>query len=87
MDLFDATRTATRRTAAAVGRRLRRMAGTAKERGASALEFAIIAAIVVVLASIIGGVVYKIVSDKSKNLKDCANQPIGTACSGGAGGP
>ncbi len=56
-----------------------RLARGDRERGASALEFAIIAAIVVIAASLIGGVIYKIVDDKSKKLQSCANQPIGGA--------
>ncbi|WP_240977763.1 hypothetical protein [Knoellia koreensis] len=50
------------------------------ERGASALEWALIAAVVVVAASIIGGVVYRIVSNKSSQLENCANQPAGSSC-------
>ena len=60
--------------------RARLASGGHRERGASALEFAIIAAIVVVAASLIGGVIYKIVSDKSKKLETCASQPVGAAC-------
>ncbi|MFT4082984.1 MAG: hypothetical protein QM638_10390 [Nocardioides sp.] len=50
------------------------------ERGASVLEWALIAAVVVVAASIIGAVIFKIVNDKSSSLEDCANQPAGTRC-------
>ncbi len=50
-----------------------------RERGASALEFAIIAAIVVVAASVVGGIIYNIVDKKSSKLDQCANQPIGAA--------
>lgn len=52
---------------------------SAVDRGASAIEFAIIAAVVVVAASLIGGIVYKIVDTKGKQLNACADQPIGTA--------
>jgi hypothetical protein len=55
--------------------------GTERDRGASALEWAIIAAIVVVAASIVGGVVYNVVQTKTTQLNDCANQPVGSACS------
>jgi Flp pilus assembly pilin Flp len=54
---------------------------TERDRGASALEWAIIAAIVVVAASIVGGVVYNVVQTKTTQLNDCANQPVGSACS------
>ena len=51
-----------------------------RELGASALEWAIIAAIVVVAASVIGAVIYNIVEDKGTQLEDCANQPVGAQC-------
>ncbi|MBC7372717.1 MAG: hypothetical protein H7323_01835 [Frankiales bacterium] len=51
----------------------------ARDAGASALEFAIIAAIVVVAASVIGAVIFNIVQTKSEQLDSCANQPIGSA--------
>ena len=50
------------------------------ERGATVLEWALIAAVVVVAASIIGGVIFNIVQNKSNDLEDCANQPAGAAC-------
>ena len=59
--------------------RSRRIGRGARDAGASALEFAIIAAIVVVAASVIGAVIYNIVDTKSTQLDDCANQPIGSA--------
>jgi Flp pilus assembly pilin Flp len=52
-----------------------------RDLGASALEWAIIAAISVVIASVIGAVVYKVVNDKGNDLQNCANQPVGTSCS------
>jgi Flp pilus assembly pilin Flp len=61
--------------------RMLRAEESARDRGASALEWAIIAAIVVVAASIVGGVVYNVVQTKSTQLNDCANQPVGSACS------
>lgn len=61
-------------------RTVRRMSRGARDAGASALEFAIIGAIVVVAASVIGAVIYNIVDTKSTNLKSCANQPVGSAC-------
>ncbi|GAA4662267.1 hypothetical protein [Kineococcus glutinatus] len=75
-----------------LGRALRRSraarARGAADLGASALEWAIIAAIVVVAASVIGGVVYGIVQDKSASLTACANQAVSATCSTGgtAGG-
>ena len=60
-------------------RTTRRVARGARDAGASALEFAIIAAIVVVAASVIGAVIYGIVDKKSIQLDKCANQPIGSA--------
>lgn len=59
--------------------RTARLGATARDRGASAIEFAIIAAVVVVAASVIGGVIYNIVDTKSEQLDQCANQPIGSA--------
>lgn len=50
-----------------------------RELGASALEWAIIAAVVVVAASVIGGVIYNVVDSKSQQLQQCANQPVGSA--------
>ena len=51
------------------------------EAGATVLEWALIAAVVVVAASIIGAVIFNIVQDKSSSLENCANQPAGTDCS------
>ena len=59
--------------------RCRTALGAVRDRGASALEFAIIAAVVVVASSVIGGVVYNIVKDKGVQLDQCAKQPIGAA--------
>jgi Flp pilus assembly pilin Flp len=50
------------------------------EDGASVIEWAMIAAVVVVAASIIGAVIFNIVQDKSNQLDECANQPAGTDC-------
>jgi Flp pilus assembly pilin Flp len=51
-----------------------------REDGASVIEWAMIAAIVVVAASVIGVVVMKIVTNKSAQLDDCASKPAGSAC-------
>jgi len=50
------------------------------EDGASVIEWAMIAAVVVVAASIIGAVIFNIVQDKSDQLNECANKPAGTDC-------
>jgi len=50
------------------------------ETGASVLEWALIAAVVVVAASIIGAVIFNIVQDKSTDLENCANKPAGSNC-------
>lgn len=52
----------------------------AEEDGATVLEWALIAAVVVVAASIIAAVIMKIVNDKSTDLESCANQPVGAKC-------
>lgn len=54
-----------------------------RELGASALEWAIIAAISVVMATVIGAVIYHIVSTKSTAIQNCANQPVNTSCAPG----
>jgi len=48
--------------------------------GASVLEWALIAAVVVVAASIIGAVIFNVVQDKSSELERCANVPAGSTC-------
>ena len=66
-------------TARTSARATRRAGRGARDAGASALEFAIIAAIVVVAASVIGAVIFNIVQDRSTQLETCANQPVGSA--------
>ena len=60
--------------------------GEDRESGASALEWAIIAAISVVMAVAIGTVIYKVVDKKSTDINNCANVAVGTQCAGGTGG-
>lgn len=48
-----------------------------RDLGASALEWAIISAIVVTASVVIGGIIYKVVQDKGTTLENCANQPVG----------
>lgn len=50
-----------------------------RDLGASALEWAIISAILVTAAVVIGGVIYRVVQTKSATLETCANQPVGAA--------
>jgi Flp pilus assembly pilin Flp len=52
----------------------------ADDEGASALEWAIIAAILVVAATTIGAIIFNIVKDKGSTLEQCANQPVGSSC-------
>jgi hypothetical protein len=44
------------------------------------LEWALIAAVVVVAASAIAAVIFRIVEDKGASLEACANQPAGSEC-------
>ncbi|MEW1959972.1 hypothetical protein [Kineococcus sp. NPDC059986] len=60
--------------------RWRRATAVGRDAGASALEWAVIAAVVVVAASLIGGAVYKIVQDKSRELQTCASVAVGSSC-------
>jgi hypothetical protein len=72
------------RCARVLSTRARQAARTGRDAGASALEWAIIAAVVVVAASLIGGAIYNIVQDKSAQLESCAGSAIGgAACSTG----
>lgn len=47
-----------------------------EEGGASVLEWALIAAVVVVAASVIGAVITKIVKDKSAKLESCSDSSV-----------
>jgi Flp pilus assembly pilin Flp len=68
--------------AEALKHRLWAAEGEDRESGASALEWAIIAAITVVMASVIAAVIYQVVSDKSQKITDCVATPT-TACTPG----
>ncbi|MGN6608487.1 MAG: hypothetical protein ACTHMS_15940 [Jatrophihabitans sp.] len=57
-----------------------------RDRGASALEWAIIAAIAVVIASVIGYTIYTVVNNKSDSIQKCANVAVGAKCDTGGGG-
>ncbi|WP_432487153.1 hypothetical protein [Kineococcus sp. SYSU DK018] len=74
------------RLSALVRARARCAAASGRDAGASALEWAIIAAVVVVAASVIGGVVFNIVQQKGADLAECANVAVGSACAGGGAG-
>jgi len=50
------------------------------ERGATVLEWALIAAVVVVAASVIAAVIFRIIDNKSADLEACANQPANVEC-------
>lgn len=63
-----------------VGRVQALHASERRDLGASALEWAIIAAIAVVIASIIGAVIYSVVNRKGSELQKCADQPVGVSC-------
>lgn len=63
-----------------VARTTRRLRRGARDAGASALEFAIIAAIVVVAASVIGAVIFNVVKTKSADLQTCADQAVSAQC-------
>jgi Flp pilus assembly pilin Flp len=54
-------------------------ADESRDRGASAIEWAIIAAITVVAAVLIGGIVYNIVKSNTDKLNQCAAVPAGGA--------
>jgi hypothetical protein len=60
--------------------RVRQLHEPGRDRGASALEWAIIAAISVVIATIIGAVVYNVVNNKSNDIQKCGDQPVGSKC-------
>lgn len=50
------------------------------DRGASALEWAIIAAIAVVIATVIGTVIYNFVQHQGDRLDKCQDTPAGQQC-------
>jgi Flp pilus assembly pilin Flp len=59
---------------------VRARAAGGRDAGASALEWAVIAAIVVVAATLIGGAVFKIVQTKSEELTKCSATAVGGTC-------
>jgi hypothetical protein len=54
-----------------------------KDRGASALEWAIIAALSVAMAVAIGIVIYNVVNDQGKKITGCDVNAPGANCGGG----
>ena len=50
------------------------------QRGATVLEWALIAAAVVVAASVIAAVIFRIIDTKGAELESCANQPANVEC-------
>jgi hypothetical protein len=69
----------------ALSRAVQRVRSTAAA-GASAIELAVIAAVLVAVATGIGYIVVQVVNQKGQELQDCANQPVGGQCGVGGGG-
>ncbi|GAA5159339.1 hypothetical protein [Ornithinimicrobium tianjinense] len=51
-----------------------------KDRGASALEWALIAAVVVVAAALIGAAVYNVISTRAAQVTKCGGVAAGGTC-------
>ncbi|NAZ83731.1 hypothetical protein GTR02_18110 [Kineococcus sp. R8] len=66
--------------AAVLSARARRAAAGGRDLGASALEWAVIAAVVVVAATLIGGAVFNIVRTKTADLEKCSTVAVGATC-------
>lgn len=56
------------------------LSGERRDRGASALEWALIAAVVVVAAALIGAAVYNVISTRSAQVTQCGNAAPGATC-------
>jgi hypothetical protein len=63
-----------------IGRARALRAEPRRDLGASALEWAIISAILVTASVLIGGIVYGVVKQKGDDLKQCANTTLGGQC-------
>lgn len=63
-----------------IGRARALRAEPRRDLGASALEWAIISAILVTASVLIGGIVYGVVKQKGDDLQKCANTTIGGKC-------
>lgn len=59
-------------------RALARVRSAGRTLGASAIEWAVISAIVVTAAVVIGGIIYNVVEDKGGDISRCADQPVGS---------
>ncbi|PZU47624.1 MAG: hypothetical protein DI571_04120 [Arsenicicoccus sp.] len=51
-----------------------------KDRGASALEWALIAAVVVVAAALIGAAVFNVIQSRAAEVQRCGNLAPGATC-------
>lgn len=51
-----------------------------RERGASALEWALIAAVVVVAAALIGAAVFNVIQTRAAQVQQCGNVAAGANC-------
>jgi hypothetical protein len=51
-----------------------------RDLGATALEWAIISAILVTAAVLIGGIIYGVVQKKGSDLQKCSDTPVGGSC-------
>lgn len=60
--------------------RVRRDLVAKQDRGASALEWALIAAVVVVAAALIGAAVYNVISTRAEQVQDCGTVGPGDTC-------
>lgn len=60
--------------------RVRRELLGRKDRGASALEWALIAAVVVVAAALIGAAVFNVIQTRAGQVTECGNVGPGTTC-------
>ncbi|QFG67428.1 hypothetical protein [Ornithinimicrobium pratense] len=60
--------------------RVRRDLLARKDRGASALEWALIAAVVVVAAALIGAAVYNVIESRAATVQECGNLGPGGTC-------
>ncbi|GAA4879433.1 hypothetical protein [Serinicoccus chungangensis] len=60
--------------------RVRRDLIAQKDRGASALEWALIAAVVVVAAALIGAAVYNVIATRAAQVESCGNVGPGGTC-------
>jgi hypothetical protein len=63
-----------------IGRTRALRAEPRRDLGASALEWAIISAILVTASVLIGGIVFTVVKNKGQDLQDCAATTIGSSC-------